>query len=371
MITPSSSKVASRFLFTISIIAIAFPIHGKLAGSPFIIPQIAFIVFLPLLLLERRKPLEIALAITFIAILTYTTVYHESPTFGFLYILSAILLGRKARFKYKTLKQFGTLTLFIFYISIAIGFLNGNDRVCFTGGDPNFTAFALSLALPLTASHPSIRSKTLHIITYGLIIFTFSRSGFLFLCSLSTYNLASYLWKSLKNVNEGALFLITQLTSIALSYVLMRYLFGDEMPEYVYREGFEKYDTSSIVDISNFIRLKANLFFTEENFKDIAILGAPSNNMVAYEYGDKFIRPHHFYASMVFEFGIIATILMITSTHRKSYWKNKSIIISTCVFGATLGFSYYYGFVILFLLTLANSTKRSSKGKQPTNVQTA
>jgi len=356
-----ASRIIPRLFLWISLLFIAYPALG-IGSSSFVIAQLLFVCALPFFVFEKYMSVKFVVFFAVsLSLFLYTIFFFKSPTFGVLYVLAAILFAKKSTLGLNDFRQVSYVFAILSLSSIILSFVNGADRVVFFKGDPNFTAFWLGFLLILYQEFKFCYYRVVSFVLVVGILFSFSRSGLLFLILFIFYRLYMIFYPARGKIKDGTIFILTQFVSILISSFLMLYLFNNEMPDYVYRYGFEKYSFESFVDISNYIRLRANIFFFDPELFDVIFFGAPSNEIVAFDYRDKFIRPHNFMMSMIFEFGIFFTsLIFILGVYRRQYWGDRSYLILLVVFGSTLGFSYYYGFVI-FLITIFSDYFESKK----------
>ncbi len=345
----TSSLILTGTFFSI------FPVASSFLGSPFILAQVLFVALIPFSLFRRSiKALDLAFAAALLIIYTYTLLFFPEPTQGFLYLISAILFGSVARYELKKIEIFTKIVVGASIISIILSFTDGADRVIFFGGDPNFTACWLSLLMAILGSSRRYKTRLLAYVCGILIFFTLSRSGVLALLLMSSYYY--FRKKSVRQyrVSDGVLFLAATFGSLLASYLVLFLAFNNTIPEYVFRSGTDRISFSSLLDVSNFIRVKANLFFVDATITDL-LLGNRNPDATAYDFEGKFIRPHNLLASMIFEFGAFAAVIILIKFFRKFFWHNRMVLIWLVVFSTTLGFGSYYGFALLLVVILSNS----------------
>jgi hypothetical protein len=332
-----------------------FPAASLPFGSPFIVAQLLFVALLPFSLsLRSISTAALASSAVLFMIYSYTFFFFPAPTHGLLYLISAVIFSSNVDFEVRRIEKFSTFALGASLLSVLLAAVFGADRVVFLGGDPNFTAFWLSILMAVFSSSTRYLTRLMAYVCGALIFFTFSRSGLLFLFLGAMYCYFGYRVKFQTRISDRTIFLTATLGSVIISYLVLIYGFKNAIPGYTFRTGLEKFSFESILDISNFIRVKANLFMFDAEFRDL-LFGARNPDAVAYDYQGKFIRPHNHFIAMLFEFGVLGTIIIMGQFARKYFWHNRLVLISVVAFSATLGFSYYYGFVLFLLIILSRS----------------
>jgi len=354
-------RVVPLFLFLVSILLVLFP--GFSGDMPkFLIAQIAFVAVLPFFVFKNSVSLStLILFIAGLFLFWYSFFFFESPTFGIFYLISAVVFASGVKVNKEFIKFFSYVSFWLAGVSIALSFIEGADRVVFFGGDPNFTSFWLSMLILIFITFGFSGRHFFVLSLIFLILFTFSRAGLLFLLCMALYYTYKSFFRKKSQVSDGFLFVLLQIMSVVVSAFFLFIVFNDKLPDYTYRYGFEKFDPSSLIDISNFLRLKGTLFFLNPDYFDVLLFGAWSNEITAFDYGDKFIRPHNFLVGMVFEFGIFFTVAIFYSIYKKKYWPNRSFLLFLTIYGSILGFSYYYGFVVFLIIIFSKYFDFSSE----------
>lgn len=303
---------------------------------------------------------QLTASLCFLLYFIATLILRESPAFGAFLYLSAYLVGSNCRHELLSSISGQTIIVGIALMNVLSGiFFFSHDRIMFVGGDPNYTALFFCLVLSVLISRKRrIWSMALTLIICALIIGTFSRTGILCLFVLLLLKGFRPAYNSLSRTSFFPLFMATQIFSIGLSALVLFVVYQSSAPEYVQFQGISRLSFDNLLDVSNFIRLNSTLFFVQESNLDVLWVGARSENLQAFVFEGKYIRPHHFLSALLFEFGVVGSllILLLLSQFRKSVDPYSSVPL--IVFGAAVGFGSYYGFVFAFFFA-ANAQAKS------------
>ena len=307
----------------------------------FTLVQISIILITPFFL-KNIDFKDILIITTILAYFLLTLIFHNSPNFSVLHLILPLIV--KEFWNIRDLKYFNKMLFYFILFSIFISFISGPGRLVFFGGDPNYTALIMSLWLCVNY-YLHRRMDIASVIIILIIIGTFSRTGSVFLLLAGLLNLV--------NIRKMSSFLmiIIQIFSVFFSLLLVQIVYDGQMPSYQEYAGITRLNLfESAADVSNYIRFSANSFMFNEEFQDVLIWGSPNTNLVAFEFINKYIKPHNFFSSMVFEHGIIVGIIILFRLLAINF-SNIFVISFFISYGYLLGFGVYTALIFLLLIS--------------------
>lgn len=285
--------------------------------------------------------------------------FHDVPPFGIFYLLSGYFFSRVVSNEVSN-KVMSTVPIFVLFgvLNYLIGFIFFNhDRVFFIDGDPNYTALYFAMVHSINSlKKQSLSPSVINYVCLISILMSFSRTGFLYVLFVLLIQIFPYLRSLILRQNFFSVFLVSQILGVLVAYYVLFVVMGNIEPEYIEFAGATRLSSDSLIDVSNFIRLKAMLFFLDETKIQTILLGSTQYDLVAFEFNDKFITPHHFLIGQLWHFGIIGLLITLRAVYFKRVLCVEGIALLV-IFGSLLGFGPFYGYILIYLGIISNCSR--------------
>lgn len=289
----------------------------------------------------------------------YTFLNYGLAEFSYWYILLPyFFISNVIRMRIEFSKNFFYFLIFSFGATLFFNFFTYGNLVS-NSQDPNYTGLQIILLYLLSKT---LKNKFLSFFFLLIGILTYSR---LFIISIPIILILDFLkFKSFSNKVKGSLFLfhiIIYSLFIVLNYLFMKFIFGGDMPDHVQLNGINRLDR--MIDTSNWIRIKANLVFFEGlNFERL-FLGELYGQSIDIEgFSEKSIYPHNLLFSMIYNSGIIISLLFLKVYTKLIANFSFSLIVTMLIYQLILGFGVFYGHILItlcFMVIFANQFEKS------------
>lgn len=224
--------------------------------------------------------------------------------------------------------------------------------------DANYTGLqSIVLCLLLTR----LNQRFLAFVILGITFFSYSRLYILVLLIFILFYFIPSLKKSLPFFKRNLIFhlIVFNFLALFISFYVYVVIFNSQVPEYIYYDGLNRF--SRLLDTSNWIRVAANIRFIENLeiftflFGDIYGLSLEFS-----EFKGKFITPHNLLLSILYNSGILYTLIYY-HTYLKYAGNFIFLHILLIPYHLILGFGAYYGFILLILAIFKSKNISSEK----------